>query len=181
MLLHLFVGALTIAWHPSCLLMTTTSSTRCSKACTLALTALGIALGAHLVISFGPLFMSLMSLMILQIPFLGVCLLSALSIVAMSVALVLLGLSAYLGVRLSTCLTDAGTLQEVLLQLLPQHGNHVHAFTTYEVAPVMSDHDVVQEHAVILDDIGTNRATGYAGFVTTFCLFPSKDGMSDRV
>ena len=46
----------------------------------------------------------------------------SLAIVAASVTLitlVLLGLRATLGVRLSMSLTDARTLQEVLLQLLP--------------------------------------------------------------
>ena len=49
-------------------------------------------------------------------------LLVTLSVVATLVTLVmlvLLGLSAALGIGLSVCLTDAWTLQEVLLQLLP--------------------------------------------------------------
>ena len=101
-----------------------------------------------------------------------------LSIIATSVSfvpLVLLGLSAALGIRLSMCLADAGTLQEILLLLLPQCGNHIHAFTACEVAPVMSNDDVVQECTIILDDIGTHRATGYEGFVSTFHLFHCKD------
>ena len=172
-LLHLLVGALTFAWCPSHVFMTTTGSAQPGEACASTSAALGITLGFCLV-SFGPLFASLVPLTILRIPFLGVCLQTALSIVAMSVALVLLvlfGLSTAAGAKLCAGLKDAGTLEEVPLQLLAQHGNHVHAFTTFKVWPVVPDYDVVNERTVILDDIGTNRATGYVGFVTTFHLF----------
>ena len=39
----------------------------------------------------------------------------------------------------------------------------------------MPNDDVVKECAIILDDVGTNRATGYVGFVIAFHLFYCND------
>ena len=87
-----------------------------------------------------------------------------------------LGWLASLWIHFLTCILDATTLQKVFLHLLARQCNELKAFSTSTTAPIMTDHYMVQECAIIFHDICTDRATGYPGFLFQLSLIRGEYG-----
>ena len=60
---------------------------------------------------------------------------------------------------------DATTLKKVL-HLVARRCDELEALSTKETAPIMADHYMVEECAIVLHNVCTDRTTGYS------CLLP---------
>ena len=85
-----------------------------------------------------------------------------------------LGWLAALRICLLARILDAATLQKVLLHLLARWHNELKAFSTRETAPIMADHYMVEECAVVLHYVCTERTTGYFSLLPQLSLIQSE-------
>ena len=65
---------------------------------------------------------------------------------------------------------NAVTLQKVLLHLLTRQHDELEAFSTRETAPIVTDHYMVEEHAVILHNVHADRTTGHSHLLPQLSL-----------
>ena len=62
------------------------------------------------------------------------------------------------------------------LHLLARWCDKFEAFSTSKTAPIVTDHYMVKEHAIVFHDICADRATGYPGFLSQLSLVRGEYG-----